>query len=157
MATRSIFLAWRIPWKEEPGGLWSTGSQRAGRDWVTEQAGSTQAKLLAAAFLQACRPQTQGFSLARCPTLLLFLVHKTRFISLLMTMESSHFWALESLVSSFYVSSIIALFLDQKGHIKAWSYDASLTKIKVIWSLLLTGLDGSWVWGLIFVKIWEQS
>ena len=22
--------AWRIPWTEEPGGLWSTGSQRVG-------------------------------------------------------------------------------------------------------------------------------
>ena len=28
MATYSIILAWRIPWKEEPGGLQSTGSQR---------------------------------------------------------------------------------------------------------------------------------
>ena len=28
MATRSSVLAWRIPWTEEPGGRWSTGSQR---------------------------------------------------------------------------------------------------------------------------------
>ena len=27
-ATHSGILAWRIPWTEEPGGLWSTGSQR---------------------------------------------------------------------------------------------------------------------------------
>ena len=27
MATHSSILAWRIPWKEEPGGLQSTGSQ----------------------------------------------------------------------------------------------------------------------------------
>ena len=27
MATHSSILAWRIPWTEEPGGLWSTGSQ----------------------------------------------------------------------------------------------------------------------------------
>ena len=26
MATHSIILAWRIPWKEEPGGLQSMGS-----------------------------------------------------------------------------------------------------------------------------------
>ena len=32
MATRSRILAWRIPWTEEPGGLQSTGSQRAGHD-----------------------------------------------------------------------------------------------------------------------------
>ena len=27
MATHSSSLAWRIPWTEEPGGLWFTGSQ----------------------------------------------------------------------------------------------------------------------------------
>ena len=27
MATRSSILAWRIPWREEPGGLKSMGSQ----------------------------------------------------------------------------------------------------------------------------------
>ena len=30
MATFSSTLAWRIPWTEEPGGLWSMGSQRVG-------------------------------------------------------------------------------------------------------------------------------
>ena len=28
MATHSSILAWRIPWTEEPGRLWSIGSQR---------------------------------------------------------------------------------------------------------------------------------
>ena len=32
MATHSSILAWRIPWTEEPGGLQSTGSHRAGHD-----------------------------------------------------------------------------------------------------------------------------
>ena len=32
MATHSRILAQRIPWTEEPGGLQSTGSQRAGHD-----------------------------------------------------------------------------------------------------------------------------
>ena len=27
MATHSSILAWEIPWTEEPGGLWSMGSQ----------------------------------------------------------------------------------------------------------------------------------
>ena len=31
--THSSTLAWRIPWTEEPGGLQSTGSQRAGHGW----------------------------------------------------------------------------------------------------------------------------
>ena len=32
MATHSSILAWRIPWTEETGGLWSMGSQRVGHD-----------------------------------------------------------------------------------------------------------------------------
>ena len=31
-ATHSSFLAWEIPWTEEPGGLQSMGSQRVGQD-----------------------------------------------------------------------------------------------------------------------------
>ena len=33
MATHSSILAWRIPWTEEPGGLWFIGSQRVEHDW----------------------------------------------------------------------------------------------------------------------------
>ena len=32
MATHSSFLAWRIPWTEEPGGQQSMGPQRVGHD-----------------------------------------------------------------------------------------------------------------------------
>ena len=32
MATHSSILTWRIPWTEEPGGLWSMGSQRVGHN-----------------------------------------------------------------------------------------------------------------------------
>ena len=32
MATYSSVLAWRIPWREEPGGPQSMGSQRVGHD-----------------------------------------------------------------------------------------------------------------------------
>ena len=32
MTTHASILAWRIPWSEEPGGLQSIGSQRAGHD-----------------------------------------------------------------------------------------------------------------------------
>ena len=35
MATYSSTLAWRIPWREEPGRLQSMGSQGVGHDWVT--------------------------------------------------------------------------------------------------------------------------
>ena len=33
MATHPSILAWRIPWTEEPGELWSVGSQRIRHDW----------------------------------------------------------------------------------------------------------------------------
>ena len=33
MATHSSIFAWRIPWTEKPGRLWSIGSQRVGLDW----------------------------------------------------------------------------------------------------------------------------
>ena len=32
MATHSTILAWRIPWTEEPDGLWYMGSQRVGHN-----------------------------------------------------------------------------------------------------------------------------
>ena len=37
MVPHSSILAWDIPWTEEPGGLQSMGSQRAGHDLVTKQ------------------------------------------------------------------------------------------------------------------------
>ena len=36
IATHSSILAWRIPWREEPGGLQSVGFQRVGHDWATK-------------------------------------------------------------------------------------------------------------------------
>jgi len=32
MDTQSSILAWRILWREDPGGLWSTGLQGVGHD-----------------------------------------------------------------------------------------------------------------------------
>ena len=40
MANNSSILAWRIPWTDEPGRLWSLGSQRVKHDW-SDLAGST--------------------------------------------------------------------------------------------------------------------
>ena len=44
MATHSSILAWRIPWTEEPGGLWPTGSQESepGGLWPTGSKGRTR-------------------------------------------------------------------------------------------------------------------
>ena len=35
MAPHSSILAWKIPWTEEPGRLWSMGSLRVGHNWMT--------------------------------------------------------------------------------------------------------------------------
>ena len=35
METHSSTLAWKIPWREEPGRLQSMGLQRVGHDWAT--------------------------------------------------------------------------------------------------------------------------
>ena len=32
IATHSSILSWKIPWTEEPGGVWSIGSERVGHD-----------------------------------------------------------------------------------------------------------------------------
>ena len=36
ITTYFSILAWKIPWREDPGRLWSMGSQRVGPDRVTE-------------------------------------------------------------------------------------------------------------------------
>ena len=38
MTTHSSFLAWKIPWTEEPGGLQVVRSQRVGHDLATKHA-----------------------------------------------------------------------------------------------------------------------
>ena len=40
MANPSSVLAWEIPWREEPGGLQSTGSQKGGYDLANMQVSS---------------------------------------------------------------------------------------------------------------------
>ena len=55
MATHSSILAWKIPWKEEPGGLQSVGSQRVGHHWVTKQ----QQSPLLSPYSRACAVQQE--------------------------------------------------------------------------------------------------
>ena len=50
-ATHSSILAWRIPGTEEPGGLLSMGSHRAGHDW---------SNLAAAVYLQKKKKKPRG-------------------------------------------------------------------------------------------------
>ena len=49
MATHSSTLAWRIPWREEPGRLQSMGLQRVGHNWATSLH-LTKGLVLAASF-----------------------------------------------------------------------------------------------------------
>ena len=37
VTTHSNILAWEIPWREEPGGLQSMGSQKVGQDLAKKQ------------------------------------------------------------------------------------------------------------------------
>ena len=46
MATNSIFLAWEIPWTEEPSRLQSMGSQRIRQDWATKDRTNTMLTLV---------------------------------------------------------------------------------------------------------------
>ena len=46
LPTPVFILVWRIPWREEPGGLESTGSQRVGHEWgLIEWISSTVRKI----------------------------------------------------------------------------------------------------------------
>ena len=36
MVTHSSILAWKIPWRQKPGGLQSVGLQRVGHNWATK-------------------------------------------------------------------------------------------------------------------------
>ena len=51
MATHASVLAWRIPWREEPGGLQSTGSQSRARLGGQAQCSTAKGKLTAAVTL----------------------------------------------------------------------------------------------------------
>ena len=54
-ATHSSILARRIPWTEEPGGLWSIGSQRVGHD-----RSDLAQYILLSSLVQICRPLPWG-------------------------------------------------------------------------------------------------
>ena len=45
MAIHPSILAWKIPWIEEPSGLWPMGLQRVRHDLVTEQQQQTQMEI----------------------------------------------------------------------------------------------------------------
>ena len=60
IATHSSILAWEIPWTEEPGGLQSMGSQRAGHALVTEHAHTGLRGLQLLESMDALKPQICG-------------------------------------------------------------------------------------------------
>ena len=58
MATHSSVLAWEIPWTEEPGGLWSMGSQSWTRLLTRQQQHGLGSPPLGSTFRVAPRPTT---------------------------------------------------------------------------------------------------
>ena len=74
MAIPSSTLAWRIPWREEPGRLQSMGSQRVGGDWATSLSLSPWCHL---ALAPATRQQNLFFFF--CITVNLILLISIRF------------------------------------------------------------------------------
>ena len=64
MATHSSILAWRIPWRKEPGGLQSMASQRVRHNWATKQQKQTPALsfILTLNFGRALLEQSLQFS-----------------------------------------------------------------------------------------------
>ena len=72
MATHSSFLAWRIPWTEEPGGLRSIGLQRVGHD--CSDLAHTRAEALAQSNLMGHLPASG----VRCFPLVLSVATSTK-------------------------------------------------------------------------------
>ena len=61
--TQSSVLAREVPWTEEPGGLQSTGSQRAGHDWATNTHRERALNFVLKVFLAATRHPVPGKAL----------------------------------------------------------------------------------------------
>ena len=62
METHSSILAWKIPWTEKPGGLWSLGSQRVRHDWATEHHQQSGLSLLLHWVRETWAPGTWGLA-----------------------------------------------------------------------------------------------
>ena len=56
MAPHSSTLAWKIPWKEGPGGLLSMGSHRVGHDWSDLAVAALHYKIYLLCVLLVCLP-----------------------------------------------------------------------------------------------------
>ena len=65
MATHSSILAWGIPWTEEPGGLQSTGSQRAGHDLSTKGQGEMRNEVATTGDVQVTMNVSRGLNQRR--------------------------------------------------------------------------------------------
>ena len=73
MTTHSSFLAWRIPWTEEPGRLQSMGSQRVGHSKGTKQEAS--------ALLGSWPPPASNPAIAHCLPHIMLLPSQRQWIT----------------------------------------------------------------------------
>ena len=60
MATHSSTLAWRIPWREEPGGLQSMGSHRVEHDGTWEHANVHLQTEYTVVYINCISPMSNG-------------------------------------------------------------------------------------------------
>ena len=95
MATHSSTLAWRIPWREEPGRLQSLGSQRVGHDWAISLSlslSSSSTSLASGKCLSglkhSCESESEASQL--CPTLWDPLAYQA---SLAMGFSRQEYWS----------------------------------------------------------------
>ena len=80
MATHSSVLAWRVPWTEEPGGLWSRVLQRVRHDWATNTATTVMSQTPGLPAHKTCRSCTNV--LLKCLLLILKIKKKYSCLSL---------------------------------------------------------------------------
>ena len=150
MATHSSILVWRIPWREEPGGLQSMRSQRAGHDSMTF---TFQSYVIALETTHCC------LGTKSCPTLwdpmncstpgslvlhtISWTLRKLMFIE--SVMSSNHLILCSPLLLLPLVSPSIRVFSNGSVlHIrwpKSWSFSFSINPSKAYSGLIFFGTD----------------
>ena len=144
MATHSSIHAWRIPWIEEPGELWSLGSQRVRHDWsdlahahilskaiYIFNAISIKVSLVQSLSCTLCNPWT-----AACQISLSFNNSQSllKIMSIKLVMSSNHLILCRPLLSLPSIFPSIRVFSNELAlHIrwpKCWSFSFSNTLSK---------------------------
>ena len=105
IATHSSIPAWRIPWREEPGRLQSTGSQRVGHEWSNWAC--TQAKRMSTqVWLQTWTIATDFYmTLHKIPSGVIAFCHKIHIVIQYCCADSLRESVISTQQKSFYRAS----------------------------------------------------